>query len=251
MSIFKKILFTTMRIINLGLCFITACCFMWYILPSIKTCKLGAWILSFSSELAIFWSFIGCGFGFVLFLVLDAIFNKTISSKGRNLFIHLYTWTWCLICIAAALTTFMMINPIVTSGITINTTQKVLISILVIALVVYHLISDKLVRIINRKIQSYENAKESGVIGRSSIIWVNMLKVFEILLPEILILMLMCLIVSWDVSGYFAVLLLGCLIPMIGNIVCDFNVRREITIRSMLKDKRLANNVRDKIINEL
>ena len=93
----------------------------------------------------------------------------------------------------------------------------------------------------------YETSKETNVVGRSSIIWINLLKLLELIFPEMLVLLLLCLMLSWNVGGYFTMLLIGFTIPIIGNIICDFNARKEIAKLNEEQHQRLVNDVANKI----
>ena len=113
-------------------------------------------------------------------------------------------------------------------------------------LVVFHIFASKISRIVNRKIQAYQNSKELNVVGRSSVIWVNLLKLIEILFPEILILFLISLIVSWEVAAYFTIILFACIIPMFGNILCDFIARREFIKNNNRAHDKLVDDIANK-----
>ena len=115
----------------------------------------------------------------------------------------------------------------------------------------FHIFSGKISKMINRKIQAYEDSKELNTSGRSSIIWINMLKLFEIIFPEMLILLLLCVMLSWNVAGYFTMLLIGFTIPMIGNIICDFTIKKEIAKINKEKHQQLVNDVADKIKGDM
>ena len=82
---------------------------------------------------------------------------------------------------------------------------------------------------------------------RSSIIVINLLKLLELILPEMLILILLSLMLSWNVAGYFTMLLIGFTIPLIGNIICDFNARKEIAKLNEEQHQKLVNDVATKM----
>ena len=114
-----------------------------------------------------------------------------------------------------------------------------------------HLLAGKIAKVINRKIQSYENAKELNVVGRSSIIFTNILKLIEILFPEVIVLSLICFCVSWNVAAYFLIILVASLLPMLGNIECDFTTRKEIIRNNNIKDAKFIDRVANKIKGEM
>lgn len=164
----------------------------------------------------------------MLLILLNTIFGKYSKAKLKNFFIHLITWTICLVGVILAIYTFMYCNPLVAETVIISIPRKISIGITLLFLIFFHIFSGKLSVLLNRKIQAYDTAKEMNTIGRSSVIWVNFLKLFEVFFPEMLVLLLICYCVSWNVASFFIVILVASLIPMIGNIACDFNTRREI-----------------------
>ena len=74
-----------------------------------------------------------------------------------------------------------------------------------------------------------------------------MLKLVEILFPEVIVLSLICFCVSWNVAAYFLIILVASLLPMFGNIECDFTTRREIIRKKELEDAKFIENVANKI----
>ena len=152
-----------------------------------------------------------------------------------------------LVAIALAITTFVMVEIEVTEF-DLTNLRKIGIGVSFVLLFIFYIFSSKISKIINRKIQSYENAKELNVVGRSSIIFTNILKLLEILFPEVLVLLLICFCLSWNVAAYFIVVLVAMLIPMIGNIDCDLNTRAEIKRLNQVKEdkfvEKVANNIK-------
>ena len=148
-----------------------------------------------------------------------------------------------LIAVALSIYTFITINPLVANELVISIPRKISIGIIVGILVLYHIFSTKILTIINRKIQAYEVAKETNTIGRSSVIFVNLLKLLEVFFPEMIILGLLCFCVSWSIASYFIVILVACLIPMFGNMSCDFNIRTEIRIKAEIEKDKMAQKV--------
>jgi len=208
---------------------------------------LGEAILTLLTEKSIFWFILISSIILILFMALNIIFSRNGSAKYNNFFVHLKSWIWCLVGVILAVATFVLVSPLTTAGITIDTSKKVVIGIDLVILIVFHLFSGKISKIINRKIQTYESAKEANVMGRSSIVWVNILKLIEIIFPEILVLILLCVMLSWDAAGYFTILLISCVIPVIGNIICDLNTRREIKRKNKIEHKKFVNDVANKV----
>lgn len=125
----------------------------------------------------------------------------------------------------------------------IATPRKVSIGICLGLLVIFHMFSGKVMKIINRRIQAYENAKETNLYGRSSVIMTNLLKVFELFFPELIVLLLLCFCVSWNVSQFFIIILASCAFPLLGNIISDFNIKREIRRKERIEKDLLAKKV--------
>ena len=101
-----------------------------------------------------------------------------------------------LVAIALTIVTFIMTKQLTSEEVEIKLARKLGIGICSLSLLIFHIVSGKLNKVINRRIQAYETAKEIGAAGRSSIIWTNILKLFEIFFPEILVLLIICFCVS-------------------------------------------------------
>ena len=247
MKFLKLLLSWFLHIINIPISMIVSFGAIWYALPTLKETIIGETILKVLSETTIFWSTIGSAIFLVISIILGIFLNKNTKSKVKNFFIHLDTWIVCLTALVLSISAFILVNPIITSGITIGIYKKIMIAADLALLVVFHIFSTKISRLINRKIQSYQNSKELNIAGRSSIIWINFLKLIEILFPEILILFLFALIVSWEVACYFTIILLSVLIPMFGNIFCDLNIRKETIKKNNEDHQKLVQDVADRI----
>lgn len=221
---------------------------MWFTLPMIETTIIGTTILKVLTEQWIFWITIGSAILYVVLQLLQSIFNRDMSAKVKNFFIHLNTWTMGLVAIALAVATFVLVNPLTAEEVIITMPKKITIGIGIISLALFHIFSGKVSKIVNRKIQAYDTSKEMNTVGRSSVVSMNILKLLEILFPELIVLVLLCMCVSINVSIYFLVALTACLVPVFGNIVCDFNTRHEIKRNAELeKDKmaeKISNNMR-------
>lgn len=243
MKVFKMILLILSNILTIPLAAIMTCGAIWYTLPNLALTKLGLLISSHLSSTVIFWITVTAAAIFILLLILQKIFDKTVSARFKNFFIHLNSWLITLIAVALSIYTFVTINPLVANELVISIPRKISIGIIVGILVLYHIFSTKILTIINRKIQAYEVAKETNTIGRSSVIFVNLLKLLEVFFPEMIILGLLCFCVSWSIASYFIVILVACLIPMFGNMSCDFNIRTEIRIKAEIEKDKMAQKV--------
>ena len=154
-----------------------------------------------------------------------------------------------LVAIALSVATFVMVEVKVTEF-ELTNLRKIGIGVSFVLLFIFYIFSSKVSKIINRRIQAYENAKELNVVGRGSIIFTNILKLLEILFPEVLVLLLICFCLSWNVAAYFIVVLVAMLIPMIGNIDCDLNTRAEIKRNKQIEEDKFVEKVADNMRGE-
>lgn len=155
-----------------------------------------------------------------------------------------------LLGIGLALITFILVNPLVATEVVIEIPRKIGIGICLVLIILFHICSTKVMKLINRKIQSYETAKEVGAVGRSSIIFVNFLKLFELFFPEMIMLLLICFCVSWNIASYFVIALACCLFPVLGNIECDHNIRKQAQLAKKKRDEELSAMVAKKMKEE-
>ena len=246
MKIFKSIMFWFLNILSIPLTTITSLGIVWYILPLGEGLQIYDFINQHVSTLLRFWLTVSCGFLLLVISILQIILGKDQSSKVKNFFLHFNTWIACIISVVFAVASFA-VNTISTEGIEIGLPQKIMIGVDIVFLLAFHIFAGKVSKVLNRKIQAYENSKEVNVIGRSSIIVINLLKLLEFIFPEMLVLLLLCLMLSWNVAGYFTMLLIGFTIPIVGNIICDFNARKEIAKFNEEQHNKLVNDVAVKI----
>jgi len=250
MKVFKSIMFWFLNILSIPLTIITATGIVWYILPLGEGLQIYDFINQHVSTQLRFWLTVGCGFLLAVIMGLQFFFGKNQRSKVKNFFIHTNTWLACFISVVFAIASFA-VNTISTEGIEVGIPQKIMIGVDIVFLLCFHIFAGKISKVLNRKIQAYENSKEINVIGRSSIIVINLLKLLEFIFPEMLVLLLLCLMLSWNVAGYFTMLLIGFTIPMIGNIICDFNARKEIAKLNEEQHQKLVNDVANKIKGDI
>lgn len=249
MKVFRAILLMLANILILPLAIALTTGIVWYSLPAIQVSVIGNWLLSFLTPTAIFWITIGSAIGFTLLYVLIKIFGKYQKAKVKNFFLHLTTWLMALVAIALSVATFALVD-IKGTELEIGNVRKIGIGVSFVLLFIFYIFSNKVSKIINRRIQAYENAKELNVVGRGSIIFTNILKLLEILFPEVLVLLLICFCLSWNVAAYFIVVLVAMLIPMIGNIDCDLNTRAEIKRNKQIEEDKFVEKVADNMRGE-
>lgn len=249
MKVFRAILLMLANILILPLSITLTAGIVWYSLPALQVSVIGNWLLSFLTPTAIFWITIGSAIGFTLLYVLIKIFGKYQKAKVKNFFLHLTTWLMALVAIALSVATFALVD-IKGTELEIGNARKIGIGVSFVLLFIFYIFSNKVSKIINRRIQAYENAKELNVVGRGSIIFTNILKLLEILFPEVLVLLLICFCLSWNVATYFIIVLVAMLIPMIGNIDCDLNTRAEIKRNKQIEEDKFVEKVADNMRGE-
>lgn len=247
MKAFKQILFLLLNILLIPISILTTFCVVWYILPTIQTTVIGIEILKIFSQQAMFWIAIASGILFLTFNILIRIFDRGRKAKTKNFFIHTNTWIMTIVAIALSITTFILAEIEVTTF-QLTATRKICIGVSFILLFISCICNGKISKLVNRRIQAYETAKELNTVGRGSIILTNILKLLEILFPEVIMLALVCFCLSVNVATYFIIILVSFILPVLGNIECDFNIRREI-IRNTEKEKdilveRISDNLR-------
>lgn len=220
---------------------------LWYLLPIIQQSSIGVIILGALSQTSLFFILIGSAVFAVILNIVNIFLMKNIKAKARNFFIHIHSWIIALTLIIVVVYGFIFVNPLIVESIEITMPKKIGIGVILTVLILFRTFSNKITGIINRKIQSYDTAKELNTVGRSSIIIVNTLKVFELMFPEMLTLLLLSLFVSWNISSYFIVILMACAIVFIGNIVADFITRNEL---NKIKEQE-QNALVEKISNNL
>lgn len=86
-----------------------------------------------------------------------------------------------------------------------------------------------------------------NTLGRGSVVFNNILKLVQLILPEILILILLCIVTSWNIANYFVLILVACLVPVLGNIASDFNSRAEIKITTKKQEDEMINKIAKKV----
>ena len=114
-------------------------------------------------------------------------------------------------------------------------------------MVAFQIVAHKVEKVVDRKLQAYDTAIEMNQVGRGSVIFTNVLKLVQMIFPEIVILILLCLITSWNIANYFVLVLIACLIPVIGNIISDFNTRAEIKINNKKQEDELIKKIANKV----
>lgn len=220
---------------------------LWFTLEELKTTFIGEFILRYLTDTSIFWITISLAIFFGLLLVIKIILRNQLKAKLNNLFIHLSTYISCFIIIVLTGMTFYLVTPLTTNPIDITKAKKIGVAVILVMLVGFHILASKITPIIERKLTAYDTAIEMNTIGRGSVVFNNILKLVQLILPEILILILLCMITSWNIANYFVIVLVACLIPVLGNIISDLNTRAEIRINDKKKEEKLINDIAKKV----
>lgn len=253
MKTFKGILFLILNIILMASNLLLSAGLCWYIIPGLQQLVTqtggGEFFRNIFNGLSlnnqvIFWITIVTGIISLTIFILNFIIGKNLHPKYKNIFIHLDTWLVALFISAICIYTFVCIDPLSSNAVTFSATKKATVGIVLAVIIVGHMVQNKLAVIINRKIQAYETAKEMNQISPLSTIVINALKMVELFCPEMLILVLLALLVSWNVACYFIIIIASCLFPMLGNICCDFNRIRYNNLVKKIKEYKLQKTIK-------
>lgn len=220
---------------------------LWFTLERFDKTFIGEFILRYLTSTYVFWITISMAIFVVLLLLVKIILRNSLKAKVNNFFIHFNTWVACLIVAGLTGITFYEVAPLITESINITQIKKIGIAIILLLLISFHIISSKVLKVVERKLIAYDTSIEMNTVGRGSVILNNILKLIQLIFPEILILILICLIVSWNVSNYFVLLLIACLVPVVGNIISDFNTRAEIRKNNKKKEDEMINKIANKV----
>ena len=249
-KLFSSLLYTILSIVLFTLGILCIYGVAWYLLPSIQNTDLSIllvdnifnkinvkldviFIISFSSLFTL--------------MVLNELQGKKLNSKFKNLFIHFNSWLFLIISIVVIIYGLVFENNLKNLEINFDLTRKLGIGVSVILFILQHMLSNKIGKLINRKIQAYDTAKELNDKGRSSIIFVNILKYLELLFPEIILLALICFCTNIQLAKYFILLIVALFLPIIGNIMCDSNIRKEAKFNEINSKKEIAELVKESL----
>ena len=214
----------------------------WYTLPAIQTTFVGEWILSYVTMQEIFIITMSLLGGGILFFILGKIFNIVKASKPNNFYTHFITWLLAICLAAEALFTFFISGTLHTISIEIDLFRKIAIGVGVLLMFLYSLLHKKIGKLVDRKIQAYDTAKELNAKGRSSVVFMQILKALDFVCPEVILLATLCFAFNFEVSLYFIFVLAAFILPLIGNMICDKRVKVEA--------ERSAEDEREVVVNE-
>lgn len=206
---------------------ILSTCLIWYLLPASQTTQLGKFIIDATTESGVFiitLVSLGC---LILFSILTKIFNVIRSSKINNFCLHILTWLLAILLIVETIYVFFAAEALQLVAFELTLTRKICLAIGIILMLIYCLLHKKLSKLVDRKIQAYDTAKELNANGRSSVIWVNILKTADFIFPEFILLLMLCFSFNFEISLYFIIILSSFILPIIGNMICDRRVKLE------------------------
>lgn len=116
-------------------------------------------------------------------------------------------------------------------------------------MLLYAIIAPKVRKLVDRKIQAYDTAKELNAEGRSSVVGMQLLKCLDFICPEIFLMIALCFAFNWAISLYFIFIICSFVIPIIGNIICDKRVKVEARKRKEQERETLVNEVANAVID--
>ena len=202
-------------------------CTTWYVLPAFQLTQLGQLISQYLSTDVLFITTIAClGCTLVMF-ILSKLFRVVKNSKLNNLYTHVVTWLIALVVAAESIYTFFTADSITALEFELDMVRKIGIGAGVVAMLIYSIIAPKIRVIVDRKIQAYDTAKELNANGRSSVIFMQLLKTLDFACPELLLLVVLCFAFDFKVAIYFIYIICAFIIPIIGNMICDKRVKIE------------------------
>ena len=215
--------------------------FTWYLLPAVQSTYLGSYVGNFIGVDNMLLFAVVAAFLSLMFLVVGKIFTVFKGSKILNFYTHLLTWILALVLIAEAGYAFVASKIISTSTIRLNLIRKIGIIACNVIMLLYSMAAPKFRTLINRRIQAYDTAKELNVKGRSSVIWVQLLKCVDFMCPEMLLLVSLCFAFSWEIAIYFMFIIGAFMFPIFGNIVCDYRAKKEAVRKEIEKQDAQVN----------
>ena len=202
-------------------------CLCWYLLPAVRTTDIGLWLIENITEQGIFITTVagvGC---LILFTILTKVFHVIKSSKVNNFCLHILTWLLALVLVAETCYIFFAADTLKAAEFELTLVRKICLGCGMLMMMLYCMLHKKLGKLVDRKIQAYDTAKELNANGRSSVIWVNILKTIDFIFPEFILLLMLCFSFSFEVSLYFIIMMGAFLLPIIGNMICDKRVKKE------------------------
>lgn len=222
---------------------------IWYVLSAFQTTFIGEWLLTILTEQEIFITTI-CLLGLtILFKLFGRLFRVINNSKAVNFYTHIVTWLLAIVLCVEALFTFFISNTLSTTAFNLTLFRKIALGAGVFIMLLYGMFHKKLGKLVDRKLQAYDTAKELNANGRSSVVWVNILKTIDFIFPEVILLLMLCFAFNFEVSLYFIVILSSFIIPIVGNMICDKRVKKEAIKREQEKTDAQINATAEAVVD--
>lgn len=215
----------------------------WYLLPAFQSTYLGELILNTFGEQAILITTICAGSATVFFWIMGKLFTFVKNSKALNFYTHIVTWILAIVLASESVYSFIASGAINSANIQLNLVRKIGILSCAVSLLLYALIAPKVRKLVDRRIQAYDTAKELNAEGRSSVVGMQLLKCLDFICPEIFLLVALCFAFNWSISLYFIFIICAFILPLVGNMICDKRVKREAAIRKVEDREALVNEI--------
>lgn len=226
-------------------------CLTWYLLPAFQTTDVGIWLMSNITEQGMFIATLSGIGALILFTILTHIFRVIKNSKVNNFCLHVLTWAIMIAIIAQVVYTFFTAASLSAKAFELNLIRKICLSSGMVAMLLYCILHKKLDKFIDRKIQAYDTARELNANGRSSVIWVNILKTIDFIFPEFILLLMLCFSFSFEIALYFIILMASIVIPIIGNMICDKRIKKEAIRKEEEKTEAQINATAEAVVDLL
>lgn len=187
----------------------------------------------------------------VFFYLMGKLFIVIRNSKALNFYTHLLSWLLAITLSIESIYSFVESGVITSNSVQLNLVRKIGILSCAIALLLYSIISPKVRRIVDRRIQAYDTAKELNACGRSSVIGIQILKCLDFMCPELFLLIALCFCFNWSISLYFVFIICSFILPLIGNIICDKRVKIEAERKKVEERDTLVNEVANAVQQQM
>lgn len=232
---------------------ILACsiCVTWYTLPNFQLTQLGAYLGQMVGQEAMLLTTIIVTSATFIFLILGKLFTVVKNSKALNFYTHLITWLVALFLAAEAIYSFVASDTIHAEAVELDLSRKIGILACTVAMLLYAMIAPKIRKLVDRRIQAYDTAKELNAKGRSSVVGMQILKCFDFICPEMFLLTALCFAFNWEVSLYFIFIISAFIVPIVGNMICDHRVKKEAVKKEVEMQEAQVNATAEAVVDLL
>lgn len=215
----------------------------WYLLPAFQTTHLGNIISTVIGKNMMALAASGAIVSTIFFFLMGKLFVVVRGSKALNFYTHTITWLLALVLAAESVYSFIASGVINSKGVELDAIRKIGLLACAVALLLYALISPKVRKLVDRRIQAYDTAKELNAKGRSSVVGMQLLKCLDFICPEMFLLIALCFAFDWSISLYFVFIICAFVLPLIGNMVCDKRIKNEAVRKDVEEREALVNEI--------